>query len=104
MLYFDFQDYAGFQVRFGMQEHGNGVKSRKNKILLAYVKSEFKKKNYRVINFKTMAEMQNEVWLTLLSESYKDPNLTTSLGLYPRYVFLFRPRADSLWSSDAYGQ
>ncbi len=61
MLYFDFNGYQGFQERFGMQEHGNGAKSRKNKILLAYVKSEFKKKNYRVINFKTMAELQNEV-------------------------------------------
>ena len=41
MLKFDF-DYAGFQERFGIQEHGNGSKSRKNKILLAFVKDQFK--------------------------------------------------------------
>ena len=39
MLKFDF-DYAGFQERFGIQEHGNGSKSRKNKILLAFVKDQ----------------------------------------------------------------
>lgn len=38
MLYYDFKDYEGFKERFGMQEHGNGNKSRKNKILLSYIK------------------------------------------------------------------
>lgn len=87
MLYFDFNGYQGFQERFGMQQHGNGVKSRKNKILLAYVKSEFKKKNYRVINFKTMAEMQNEVWLALLGEGYKDTNLLHKVELMDNVFF-----------------
>jgi hypothetical protein len=38
MLYYNFKDYAGFKERFGIVEHGNGEKSRKNKILLAYIK------------------------------------------------------------------
>ena len=87
MLYFDFNGYQGFQERFGMQEHGNESKSRKNKILLSYVKSEFKKKNYKVINFKTMAEMQNEVWLELLGQSYKDPDLTHKVELMDYVLF-----------------
>ena len=87
MLYFDFNGYQGFQERFGIQEHGNGAKSRKNKILLAYVKSELKKRNYKVINFKTMAEMQNEVWLELLGQSYKDPNLTHKVELMDSVFF-----------------
>jgi len=87
VLYFDFDGYQGFQERFGMQEHGNGAKSRKNKILLAYVKAEFKKRNFKVINFKTMAEMQNEVWLELLGQSYKDPNLTHKVELMDYVLF-----------------
>ena len=94
MLYFDFDGYQGFKERFGMQEHGNGSKSRKNKILLAYVKSEFKKKNYRVINFKTMAEMQNEVWLALLDEGCKDTKLSHRMDLMDYALFSNRYETD----------
>ena len=94
MLYFDFNGYQGFKERFGMQEHGNGSKSRKNKILLAYVKSEFKKKNYRVINFKTMAEMQNEVWLALLDEGCKDTKLSHRMDLMDYALFSNRYETD----------
>ena len=38
MLYYDFQNYAGFQEKFGITHHDNGQKSRRNKILLAYIK------------------------------------------------------------------
>ena len=34
MLYYKFKNYEEFQEIFGMTSHGNGVKSRKNKILL----------------------------------------------------------------------
>lgn len=34
MLLYNFHGYLGFQALFGMETHGNGVKSRKNKILL----------------------------------------------------------------------
>lgn len=40
MLFFDFKNYEEFQERFGIIEHGNGVKSRKNKILLALYKDK----------------------------------------------------------------
>lgn len=38
MLYYDFKDYEEFKQIFGIIEHGNGVKSRNNKILLALYK------------------------------------------------------------------
>lgn len=81
MLYFDFKDYQGFQERFGMQSHDNGSKSRKNKILLAFVKSEFKKHNYEAINFKTMTEMKAYIWPKLQYASYLDENLTHKVTL-----------------------
>ena len=40
MLYYDFIDYEDFKERFGIIHHGNGTKNRKNKILLAYIKSK----------------------------------------------------------------
>lgn len=39
MLYPPFKDYAEFQDIFGMVEHSNNVKSRKNRILLKYIKT-----------------------------------------------------------------
>lgn len=38
MLFYEFKNYQEFQELFGIVEHGNGVKSRKNKILLALYK------------------------------------------------------------------
>jgi hypothetical protein len=40
MLYYNFKDYQEFKELFGMVEHGNGAKSRKNKILLAFLKQK----------------------------------------------------------------
>jgi len=35
MLYYEFKDYEEFKQLFGIIEHGNGAKSRRNKIMLA---------------------------------------------------------------------
>ena len=40
MLYYKFKNYEEFKDMFGIIKHGNGVCSRKNKILLAYVKDK----------------------------------------------------------------
>lgn len=39
MLFYPFEGYEGFKEIFELREHGNGVKSRRNQILLAYYKS-----------------------------------------------------------------
>ena len=39
MLYYGFENADAFETFFGIQHHGNGQKSRKNKILLAYLKN-----------------------------------------------------------------
>lgn len=41
MLFYNFKNYEEFKEIFGLVEHGNGVVSRKNKILLALYKSKF---------------------------------------------------------------
>lgn len=40
MLAYDFCGFEGFKARFGLLEHGNGEKSRRNKILLSFIKSK----------------------------------------------------------------
>ena len=81
MLKFNFNGFEGFKERFGIQVHGNGTKSRKNKILLAFVKDQFKKKNYEVINFASMAEMKVYVWQNLLSAGAADESLPYMVNL-----------------------
>ena len=38
MLYYNFSNYEEFKQLFSIQEHASGEKSRKNKILLAFIK------------------------------------------------------------------
>lgn len=40
MLFSNFKNYEEFKELFGIAKHGNGVESRKNKILLAYIKDK----------------------------------------------------------------
>lgn len=40
MIYFPFKNYEEFKELFGVNEHGNGAKSRNNKILLSLFKSK----------------------------------------------------------------
>ena len=68
MLYFNFSGYDGFKYRFGMLEHGNGKKSRKNAILLAYVKNRellrecIKKDDFTLLNITNMADLKKKMF------------------------------------------
>ena len=46
MLYFNFRDFEEFKELFGITVHGNGVKSRKNKIMLSLWKDKAWFKNH----------------------------------------------------------
>ena len=74
MLYYNFLNAEGFKERFGIIEHGNGEKSRKNKVLLAYIKqpSLFKEAaesgDYSLINIASMSELK-QVMLERIQKS-----------------------------------
>ena len=59
-----FKNAQEFQELFGIQEHGNGVKSRRNKILLALLKSKSvwdycrERDDWSLLAIKSMAEMK----------------------------------------------
>lgn len=75
MLYYNFDGYTGFQERFGIHEHGNGEKSRKNKILLAYIKNKnllhqaVVKQDYSLINISSMSELKQSAMNMLIQSS-----------------------------------
>ena len=46
MLFFDFKNYEEFKEIFGIIKHGNGVKSRKNRILLSLYKDRYQLRNH----------------------------------------------------------
>ena len=67
MLYYKFQNYEEFKNMFGIIKHGNGVCSRKNKILLAYVKVKrllheaVEKNDYTLLHISSMAKLKKTV-------------------------------------------
>ena len=71
MLYYDFNDYEGFKERFGIQEHASGEKTRKNKILLAFIKDKerlheaVQTGEYLMINLKDMSSLKSVLWYEL---------------------------------------
>ena len=74
MLYYNFGNYEGFLSMFGIQNHGNGNKSRKNKILLSYLKSRdilhdaIQTGNYFLLDISDMADLKNKM-KTMITES-----------------------------------
>ena len=62
-----FKNAQEFQELFGIQEHGNGVKSRRNKILLALLKSKTvwdycrEHEDWTLLAIKSMAELKTKL-------------------------------------------
>lgn len=64
MLYYKFQNYEEFKEIFGLNYHSNGTKSRKNKILLSFIKSKallhdaVKTGNYELLHISDMQTLK----------------------------------------------
>ena len=92
MLCYNFDGYRGFQERFGIVEHGNGEKSRKNKILLAYIKqpSLFKDASrtgdYSLINIASMSELKQTMLDRIIKSGDEDDTLKYEVKLI-NYTF-----------------
>ena len=67
MIYIkSFSNYEGFKEVFGFIEHGNGVKSRKNKILLGVLKDRKfihsclgEERDAKILSITSMTELKN---------------------------------------------
>lgn len=87
MLLFNIHDYDDFKYLFGLENHGNGVKSRKNKILLQHLKNPALIKycrehnDWSLFRVRNMAELK-QLALGYIRESGKsDSNLTNKVIL-----------------------
>lgn len=59
MIAFDFCGYEGFKSRFGYISHNNGVKSRRNKILLSFIKNKELIKQARITGDYSLLHIDN---------------------------------------------
>ena len=90
MLYYKFHDYEEFKELFGIQHHGNGVKSRKNKILLAYIKNRellhaaTTSGDYHLLHLSSMSELKQVVTEEIVRSGSDDASLTQRVYLNDR--------------------
>lgn len=67
MIYYKFRNYEEFKELFGIQYHANGAKSRKNKILLSYIKDKkllhdaVTSGDFSLLHISSMAELKHKV-------------------------------------------
>lgn len=80
MLLYNFRNYADFKLLFGYEIHGNGVKSRKNKILLAHLKNRqliqycHQHNDFSLLQVRTMQDLK-KVTLEKIQESGKNDHV-----------------------------
>lgn len=92
MLCYNFNGLEGFKERFGIIEHGNGEKSRKNKILLAYIKQPSlfweasRTGDYSLINIASMSELKQTILERVQQSGCNDENLPHKVQLI-NYTF-----------------
>ena len=92
MLYYNFNNYDGFMLRFGIMEHDNGKKSRRNKVLLNFIKDRrllkecIKKNDFTLLNITNMVEFKKTMFCKIQISGGFDMNLPYKIELI-NYTF-----------------
>ena len=87
MLLFNIRDYDDFKYIFGLESHGNGVKSRKNKILLQHLKNPALIKwcrehdDWSLLRIRNMADLKQKVLNAIQESGKKDEQLQNKVEL-----------------------
>lgn len=87
MLYYNFKNYDEFQDLFGIIKHGNNTQSRKNRILLAYLKDKnllhqaAAGNDYSFLHISSMAELEQRMQNEILISGNEDESLPYELHL-----------------------
>ena len=95
MLYYDFCGYEGFKARFGLEKRENGTVIRKNRILLAHLKSPALLKyckehnDYTLLHVYNMADLQKKTVEAILSSGKDDEKLPHKVELIGESYFYF---------------
>ena len=83
MLYYKFQNYEEFKELFGLNYHSNGTKSRKNKILLSFIKNRallddaVKSNNYELLHISDMQTLKQVVTSKIRDAAIDLPYIVT---------------------------
>ncbi len=78
MLYYNFDGYEGFCCRFGFIEHDNGKTSRRNKILLDFIKDKrllhesVMNDNFSLLNITNMADLKKVMFARIMDSGEDD--------------------------------
>ena len=86
MLYYNL-NYQEFQYRFGMTEHDNGKKSRRNKVLLNFIKDRnllkgcIRKNDFTLLNIRNMVEFKKIMFSKITISGEFDYNLPYKVEL-----------------------
>ena len=92
MLYYNFNNYDGFMLRFGIMEHDNGKKSRRNKVLLNFIKDRnllkecIRKNDFTLLNIPNMVEFKKTIFGKIQISGGFDMNLPYKVELI-NYTF-----------------
>ncbi|MFR9546252.1 MAG: hypothetical protein SNJ29_11840, partial [Rikenellaceae bacterium] len=87
MLYYNFKNYEEFKELFGFQKHNNGNKSRKNKILLAYLKNKellheaTTSGDFSLLHISSMVELKQLVTQEITDSGASDESLPYQVNL-----------------------
>lgn len=101
MLFYNFNGYEGFKEVFGYQEHGNGVKSRRNKVLLSYIKNPQLLRDaretgdYSLVRISSMAELKQEMWRRIAMSSTKTESRPYAVRLKEWTLYSSRYETDA---------
>lgn len=100
MLIFNFRDYDDFKYLFGMESHGNGVKSRKNKILLQHIKNPALIKycrehnDFSLLHIRNMADLKQLVLDAIQNSGKHDSTLQNKVILIGKTYWSAQYRTD----------
>ena len=90
MLYYNFKNYDEFKNLFGIIKHGNNTQSRKNKILLAYLKDKsllhqaVTNNDYMLLHISDMTELEYRMEKEIIRSGIEDASLPYGLRLMDR--------------------
>ena len=102
MLYYKFKNYEEFKDMFGIVKHGNGVCSRKNKILLAYIRNRrllheaIETNNYILLHISSMAELKKTITRTIIISGHSDMSLRYVMELDGEFFYSRNFETDEL--------
>lgn len=102
MLLYNIYNYDDFKTLFGIEIHGNGAKSRKNKILLAHLKNRQLIKycrehdDYSLLRIRSMPELKKTVLEKIQESGRKDGSLLQEVKLINMTLFSRQFRTDDL--------